>query len=697
MGEVDHLRDELRRGLNLTDQWLSNEPSLDLEGGPPAELEGAIPDREWLTSARQTIQQLNVRASSALINVAFVGGFSSGKSFLIGALQHRLQYEPVAIEGEIPSDRYLGLLFSAPQATTACPATVVPVDTNDEFNASDRGFLRVRFTDRDEWEDIGNSPPPAVIAAYTTQDKEFIINRLTPLHRMKVVLEVEILLADSTLPAKLYDLPGHGSRQTVHDEISNKAWADADCFVFTTQAIQTFGRADHELIYKLHDHHVNTGKRIIWVVTGIDRANTARNLSDKKVAWQETVEKDNDYLRETYPAPYGKPDTFYGPDGFIAASPAWEAYGEWLLARENDQGSEGRKYIAASRMGQLRGILTDLIETGTGRKHISIIAREARSIVSSRLSLLVELLATAKLPLDELAAEKQDLQRRLLQLQNAISTVRDQLNSALQTHARIVERTFRGLSEYLHAELDDQIKAADLTKEKEASRIDARRTQLLKEWAVNHGPERAWDEESQKFMDLALSTVQVVLGDTRPVEKLGAPGTVIDLTIPPSERYRTKAQDIIGQVSKLLGVSTPVVGAIAAAAGLISGPILAVPAGVTLAAVLVWGIARQTRGKSDALDLLRRAWIQGLDKAAKDYQVIFILANSGRANEVIDRAIEILTERSVELTRKIIFAESGLAAPDNASRKELVARLEPYCQKGETLISQLAALESPGM
>jgi hypothetical protein len=699
ISSIAELRHGVRHALELADQWLGSAPLLDVRSEPSLDPAGATPDGERLNNMRRTVRQLKVRASSALINVAFVGGFSSGKSFLIGALQHRLEYEPVVSdnEEEIESARYMGLLFSGPQETTACPATVVPVDVTDEFDASGHGFLRVKFVGNDEWVNIANSPPPAVVAAYTTQDQEVIINRLTAHHREQTVAEVEILLADAAIPAKLYDLPGHGSMHPIHDEISNKSWADADCFVFTTQATHTLGKDDHELISRLYDHHINSGKRIIWVVTGIDRANVARNLSDKKVAWLETVEKDNQYLRTYFPSSNGQVDTFYGPDGFMPVSPAWEAYGEWMRAQGNGQEASGAKYISASRMGRLRQIVNDLIEAGVGHKHLANIAREARALLSSHLSLIVELLDTAKLPLEKLAAEKDDLHARLRYLQSAIPDLREQLNAALQVSLRKIEREFRGLPEYLHAELDDRIRAADLTKEKEASLIDARKTQLLKRWAAGQGPEHTWREESRAFMDVALSNVQVIIGDTRPVDRLGAPGTRINLEqlrVSPSERYRTGAQDIIGQVSKIVGLSTPVVGGIAAAAGLISGPFIVLPAGLTLAAGLVYGLIRRNKGRADTLDLLRRAWIQSLDEAAREYQAIFILAISARATEVIDRAVEILAERSIEISRKILLAESSLTAPDNASRTDLVSRLEPYCQKGEDLITRLTELMS---
>jgi hypothetical protein len=325
LGDIGELRNELLRRLDSVDDWLKNEPSLKVFDVATGEADSEVLDRKWLTTARDTIQKLKVRTASSLINVAFVGGYSSGKSFLISGLQNRLDYEQVPGDDplEIASNRYIGLLYSAPQATTACPAAIVPVGASDEYDASDRGFLRVRFTDRPyDWEEIENSPPAAVVAAYTTQNDEIIINRLTPDHRQRKVAEVEILLEESELPAKLYDLPGHGSLEPIHDEISNRAWADADCIVFTTQATASLGMADDELISRLYSHYLGTGKKIIWVVTGIDRANEARNLSDKKRAWKEAIDVNDTYLQSRYPAFFEQPGTLLKSNGFIGVSPA---------------------------------------------------------------------------------------------------------------------------------------------------------------------------------------------------------------------------------------------------------------------------------------------------------------------------------------------------------------------------------------
>lgn len=105
------------------------------------------PKRAELDEVVQTIRKLRIRATSSMINVAFLGSFSSGKCFLVGGLQGKLEYAPITDDNGMVSDHYIGLLHSASKATTACPATVVPVDDSAEIDASGRGFLRVKFAD----------------------------------------------------------------------------------------------------------------------------------------------------------------------------------------------------------------------------------------------------------------------------------------------------------------------------------------------------------------------------------------------------------------------------------------------------------------------------------------------------------------------------------------------------------------------
>lgn len=548
------------------------------------------------------------------------------------------------------------------------------------------------FSDSPDWVDIGNSPAPAVVAAYTTQNDEIIVNRLNADHRMRKVAEVEILLDQSTLPAKLYDLPGHGSLEPIHDEISSRAWADADCIVFTTQATASLGMADDELISRLYSHYLGTGKKILWVVTGIDRANVARNLSDNKVAWKEAIDADNAYLRSRYPTAYGQPSTLLGPTGFIGVSPAWEAYGNWLI--KQGQESEGRRYINAGRMSDLRRILNDLVEAGTGRRHISLIAREARSLLSTRLILLREVLETARTPLEALAGERRSLQDRLQTLQSSIPQLRNELDAVKNAQLREFQSCFKGLSAHLHAELDEKIRTTDLTKEREASQIDRRKAEIFKEWMVARGPQAAWEQGQRKFLDIAATKLQVIMGETQPANGFTVFQRVNSdqLQIPPSARYRTGAPDILGQVSAVVGISAPVLGGIATAAGIISGPFIAIPVGITVMAGLIYGVVRWARGRSDALDLLRRAWIESLSEQAKGYEAVATISYAASLTAIIDRATELLAERETELSRKIILTEASLTTPDKARLSAIVAQLEPFCESGARIEKQLLGL-----
>lgn len=683
MTEIEGQRYELRRALVGADKWLEAGPALGL--GPE------LDQRDRLAEDLRTIHQLRTRASSSLITVALLGSFSSGKSFLIGGLQERLDYALISDDEGITSDQYIGLLHSAAKATTACPASVVPVQDAVEEDPGGKGFYRVRFTDDDSWVDLGGSPAPYVVEAYTTQDARAIARGRPAAHHRRTVAQLEISLADAALPAKLYDLPGHGSLHPVHDEIANNAWAEADCFIFVTQATHGLSMTDDVIINRLYQHHLSSsGKRVIWVMTGIDRAATANY--DGKREWQDLLEVNNQYLREKFPPAADGIDSFFPVEGFIAVSPAWEALGRWHLSRGDE--APGKKLIAASRMGRLRQTLTDMIESGTGREHLARVAVEAHGIVAPRQQVLTELLDSARLPLEQLSSEREDLSRRLGQLTKAIAVVRDQLEGTLRYHVKRTGQTFNDLAGHLHDELDEQIRAANLTKDKEASRVEMQRARVLEGWVAT-GPAEFWAAEFGSFTGDVLNTVRSLLRDTDPAQELGMTSARVDLrelTVPPSKRYRTGTQDLIQKISGFVGLSTPVATAIAASAGVLAGPLLAVPAGVTLLAGIVYTGIRNRQSRTTALDMLREEWVDGLDLAAKNYREAFVAAAAVRGTEVIDRAIELLSDRRDELSRKIILVESRLGEPENTDKSALVSRLEPHCTTGAELLTALRTL-----
>uniref|UniRef100_UPI001EF45BA8 hypothetical protein n=1 Tax=Frankia sp. CiP3 TaxID=2880971 RepID=UPI001EF45BA8 len=196
---VDELRDELRDTLARSEAWLRRTVAM------PDTAAESLRDVERDAEA---IGKLRTRAASTLINVALLGAFSSGKSFLLSGIQGGLELVQVQSGDGSSADKFVGLLPSAPVPANACPASVVPVGEETDFDASGSGYLRVRFVGSGEWEDVGNSPVPSMIAAYVMQDAD-VADRLRA-HRDREVAEIQISISDHRIPAKLYDLPGYG-------------------------------------------------------------------------------------------------------------------------------------------------------------------------------------------------------------------------------------------------------------------------------------------------------------------------------------------------------------------------------------------------------------------------------------------------------------------------------------------------------
>jgi hypothetical protein len=123
------------------------------------------------------------------------------------------------------------------------------------------------------------------------------------------------------------------------------------------------------------------------------------------------------------------------------------------------------------------------------------------------------------MPLEALAGERKSLQARLQALQAAIPIMRDELEGIKKTQLRDFQTRFRGLSDHLHAELDDKIKTAELTKEREAAQIDRRKAEIFKEWTASRGPQETWDQGQRKFLAITATKLQVIKGDTKPADE----------------------------------------------------------------------------------------------------------------------------------------------------------------------------------
>jgi hypothetical protein len=642
-------------------------------------------------SVIEVLSDLRRRGASTLINVALFGTFSSGKSFLASGLQGHLEVVEVLNLG-LPAERFIGLLPSSPAPTTACPVQIVPVGEGTMFDTSGRGFVRVRLTDSPAWEDVGNSPAPAVIAAYVT-DRADVSNR-QPTHWRRDVAEVEILLKEYKLPAKLYDLPGYGSPIAAHEATIRRAMSEADCFVYVTRANRTLSDEDLELMSSLYAHCRSWRKRVIWVLTGIDEA-TNVDLGNER-AWESILKRNNQYLSENFQED-GKPDVGFINDGFIPVSPAYEARGtRYRLAGDTKTAA---LYSAESRMDRLRQVLSELVERESGRKHIADIAATARTEISPLLRAVNRRLAEERLPVDQLADVLASQRERRRRVDEALPRLRGDLEELLESRVRRASRPFAQLSGVLHAALDGAIRETDVRKPSRANQIHVIRTQVLHDWIeAANGPADIWDEQVLKFQQDVAGWARARLGAGDPVEAVGGltfDMEELDLTF---ERFpRTASEDLVQRAALIVGVAAPV----AAAATWIGGALAAAaafpPAGaIAGAAALVYMTVKAGRMKLSSLEVTQQEWIAGIDAHALAVKTEFELALASRLLRMVDALLSSVERQRANLDESIEHIQKRLTDPENQTRRDVVDTLSPLDARGAAVGESLGELASFG-
>jgi len=215
---------------------------------------------------------LRDRASSVLLKIGVVGTFSSGKTFLINALQGHLAYSEDGNSRVRKNVRYFGLLPSSREPTTAAPTTLRPTAEVEHSDRIARLLVRFLGDKLGNWNDAGEAMP-ARISAYVTDSQELRENR-RPEHRgedMRVA-EVEVEIHDYLIDALFYDLPGVGSPNSAHDAIVRQALQQADCFIFVTSAARTLAEADLDQIRELYSHHADRKSQARFVGLVRDRS-----------------------------------------------------------------------------------------------------------------------------------------------------------------------------------------------------------------------------------------------------------------------------------------------------------------------------------------------------------------------------------------------------------------------------------------
>lgn len=678
MQNVDALRANLQATLDGTIHWIQR---LE-DAGTDSRVDGLAN----LRAAKELIEKIRTRAASHLLKVAMFGAFSSGKSFLLSGLQDRLTVEQVAGEHGELLDMYVGLLPAGGGPMSACPATVVPVDGGPD---GQRGTMRVRFVGEEDFEDLGPTPEPPLVAAYISQREDFIMLRAQH-HRTKIVAEVEFEVGQARIPAKLFDLPGYGSPIEEHDLIARSAIAEADCIIYVSSAVRTLDDRDLDLISFLYDHHVHSGKQMVWVLSGIDRAKDI-DATTNQPGWKGVLADNNLYLQENYRR-NGAPDRTFIGRGFMPVSPAWEAKGRQLLAQ--DKSVEGRRLVARSQMDELRRALDDLIRDGSGVRHLAQTAGEARAAVAPLVRTLQNALDAERLPIDRLTSERVSIEARIDALDRSVTTTQSQLRDALVARVHELEVPFKGLARHLHDELDEHIRAADLTRNKPANEIEVRKAQVIRAWmGLPGGPISIWESARQQLVDSALLAAQAALSEGVHEGSISSSSiNVNDLTVPPSQRARTRNQDLVRSSAAVFSASSTLGTVTLAMLGIVTGPMLLVPGGVAAGTAMLYAALRFRASRVDTLDLVRNAWIRHLDEVAETMKRQFADAATKAGEQLIDRVGELLRGRKEELLRTKTTVDRRLA--DNSERRDRVEELEPVCAEGQELLASLESVAS---
>ncbi|MGW0661071.1 dynamin family protein [Streptodolium elevatio] len=683
MTDLEGLRSELNRMLELGSRWLA---------GLDAVLPGDDGAREQRAGDVERLVRLRQRAASSLINIGLLGGFSSGKSFLLSGLQGHLTLRQV-VHGGVLADQFIGILPSAPTPTTSCPATVVPVkDPEGELSAGGRGFLRVRFTDSDEWEEIGPDLSPIEVAAYASTEANVTARRER--HWDRIVAELELLIDTYELPAKLYDLPGHGSPNEIHNQIVRDRVHNADCFIYVANATRSLSDDDLELIRFLRAEA--GGRRVVWVVTAIDRA--LEIGLDNKPAWQATVDLNNRYLHENFTLPDGRPDLDFIGAGFQPVSPALEARGAYEAASgEPDRVARGNELRAAGRMDVLRRAVNDVIQSGAGRHHVALVAAQTRAALEPHWNVAADELRTLRIPVDQLTDEHDALRLRVRTFSTASRLTIGRLERLLDERLRTVDRAFSGrraLAHHLHAELDAQVRETDVRRARNLHRLEVRKTQAIEEWLSQDGaPTPLWDAQFAAFKSDVVAILAEVVRESMTEDELprARPINVDDL-VPPAERSPAEVQDIVQRAAGIVSLVAPLATGVATALGVVTGGLALIPIGVAAAAGALYGGIGYRKSRRDSNDVARTDYINHLDLAAAQVRQNFISAAGQSGSEIIERAQRILNERRSQLEQRMASIATRMTDSEHYDLEERIRALEPVVAEGREALDALNAL-----
>ncbi|MFE5513031.1 hypothetical protein ACFQ9J_21065 [Streptomyces sp. NPDC056529] len=677
MVSVDDMREELYLLLARGEEWLRSLAVLSAElGVRPGEFDRDVKDLDGKRN----------RALSTLLNVGLLGRQSSGKSFLISGLQKGLTYLRLEQADGDFTEKYIGILPSSPLPTTACPSTVTPVAAVSPGSIAPHRLLRVKFVEDPgaDWTEIGDDLSPDVVAAYGAADGD-LANRREE-HRGLTVLETELLIGDAALPVKFYDLPGSESPNPASESIMRNAWGEADCFLYVSQGTATLTAHELGLITDLYNHHLQTGKPVLWVLTGIDRANQLGN--DDRPAWWSALETNNTYLREQF---HSTGPLFVG-EGFFPVSPAWEAQAFLDEAEENHRAAHRNR--VNSRMDALRERLLQMVEKGAGHRHLEHIAGETRRLIRRRHSLVTDTLTTHQMSVEQLTGRRDGLRQRLKDTERSAERIQRELQEDLDRHVRSTERLFEGLAEVFHRELDAVIDSGDLGLEHTAT-IRLRQTHVFTEWMnTAEGAATVWQEHLVELDSRARALVRQELRTEGVAGHLITPEPLDpgDLLTPLDDRRPLGFYGMVQAAAAAVSVAGSMAGGATWLMSSLSLASIAFPVGAVVALGLTASLgAKALRERRSVLEQAREQRKQQLDQQAQDARDDFTRVVGEQGRLLSDAVGTHLAEHRARLRSLLQQTEDRIGAPDMVSSRETVARLEPVDRAGRDLLHALTA------
>ena len=487
-------RRRLRRRLAATESSLSQLRTL-----VSFKAEANATFEEW----EGAFNKLKTMLAHDSITIAFLGPFTSGKSTLISSIvgRTRLEFEEVADKGTEQSTRTVArlksLLPSTPRRSTACPVVIDAIDAASDEAAGDR--LAIKFDDDPtRWVDMEATTEN--LRAYTTSLPEMMrLRREGDEHRHVTLARLEI--PSEEFSARLCDLPGFGSDDRSHDQISLLYLAEADCVVFVADANKPLSYDQMDDLRAIYHDARPRRKPVIFVLSKFDKETDYDDVSGR-MNW-EVVQDENELLiREAFEEEVGEFESsndgwdFLGP-GFLAVSAQLEA-----RSRTSTAQSEAVALLEQSGIPRLRARLSDILEEESGPRRLGQIEKEIDDLADSIAQLITDVVAVLETPLEE-------IQSSVRAIDVSVEAIRIEEKRLLGDGRRLVEETvsaaFRdsdipSLAQVLDQSFDHYAKTNNLSKSRGIHNLQLGLQRTAVTWVEkSNGVAQRWDRATDRY------------------------------------------------------------------------------------------------------------------------------------------------------------------------------------------------------